>query len=237
MPRSKSLPIQLLLFPLFIVLMLVLAALFGDELRGLLDQLRRAGDEANPWRTATLLVLIQVLQVVVFVIPGEVVQIAAGFLFGVAGGAAVSVAGILIGSCINYGVGRLLGRPFVDAITSERGRQRITRLFARRSSRVAFFLLFVIPGLPKDILGYVAGSQPRQFPFGPFVAFSMIGRLPGIVGSAIIGTSAAAGRVWLSAVLMAAAAVILVAGLWNQKRLEAWLTNRLGSESDSAEDG
>lgn len=231
MQRSKSLPLQVILFPLFLVLVLVLAAIFGEEIRAVLEQLRDAGRGADPLRTGALLVAIQVVQVVVFVIPGEVVQIAAGFIFGIGGGVLVSVVGILVGSCVNYAVGRLLGRPFVTAITSAAGRERINALFEREGARIAFFLLFVIPGLPKDILGYVAGSQPRQFPFMSFVLFSMLGRLPGIVGSALIGVSAAAGRVWLSVGLMAAAGLLLIVGLLNQRRVERWLSARFGHRS------
>ncbi|HSV55490.1 MAG TPA: VTT domain-containing protein, partial [Magnetospirillaceae bacterium] len=59
---------------------------------------------------------VQFLQVLVFIIPGEVVQIGGGFVFGFWGAVMLSSAGILAGSIVNYFVGRLAGRPFVERV-------------------------------------------------------------------------------------------------------------------------
>ena len=75
-----------------------------------------------------------------------------------------------------------------------------------RGARIAFFLLFLIPGIPKDILCYAAGITPMGFPY--FAAVSTLGRLPGIAGSALIG-SAAASRRWVLAGIVAGAALVL----------------------------
>tara|TARA_B100000614_G_scaffold244579_1_gene248922 strand:- start:2107 stop:2796 length:690 start_codon:yes stop_codon:yes gene_type:complete len=211
-------------FPLFLAAMIALAVIFGDQVRGWITTLESMDvTRRQSLLAAAAVVALQVVQVVVFVVPGEVVQIASGFLFGVAGGAALSFLGILAGSAFNYWVGRWMGRPFVTAVTSAHTRQRIDGVLDRRGTRIGFFLLFVIPGIPKDVLGYVAGAGGAQFPFGPFLLFSMVGRIPGIVGSAAIGASAASGNVVLSAILFATAVLLLVAGLLNQRRIETWL--------------
>jgi uncharacterized membrane protein YdjX (TVP38/TMEM64 family) len=243
MERSKLR--QLAAFPLLLAALVAAAVWLGDDVRRILQQLRAtpptAGSVLLP---AAVVVLLQIVQVIVFVIPGEVVQIAAGYLFGVAGGSLVSVAGILVGSGVNYWVGRLLGRQFVSAITTLEQRDRIDSVMRRRGVQVGFFSLFVIPGIPKDVLGYVAGAaggsdrpaaetetesesggtgasdRGQAFRFAPFLALSMVGRIPGIVGSALIGSTAAEGRIWLSLALLAAAGVLLFLGLRYQRRIE-----------------
>lgn len=222
MPRSKI--VASVAFPLFLAVAVSAAVVWGPQVQDWITVLESldVATRHSP-AVAAAVVGLQVLQVVVFLIPGEVVQIAAGFLFGVLGGAGLSVLGILVGSTVNYWVGRALGTPFVEAVIRRETRRRIDAVLDRRGARVGFFLLFVIPGIPKDILGYVAGSRPLQFSFGPFVLFSMLGRLPGIVGSAMIGASAAAGRMGISVALLGTAVLLLILGITNQRRVEAWI--------------
>ena len=228
----------------------ILAAIFlWPWIQGALEHLDALGGWAAP-----ALLGVQVVQVVLFVIPGEVVQIAAGYLFGVAAGSALSLAGIAAGSLINYGIGRALGAPFLELVLTVPLRERIAATTRRRGVRTGFYLLFVIPGIPKDILGYVAGaaavegwgavapeSEPapaasgpatepapargRHNPFGvgPFLVLSMLGRTAGIVGSAMIGASAAAGYSGLAIGLLLASAALLVAAVWFQGTIEDWI--------------
>jgi uncharacterized membrane protein YdjX (TVP38/TMEM64 family) len=156
-------------------------------------------------------VAVQVLQVVVFVIPGEVPVFAGGYLFGPWLGSVLSLAGILVGSAIDFYLARLAGVPFVKALFPGDQVDRIGRLLESRGARIGFFLLFLVPGIPKDILCYVAGLSPLAFPF--FVGVSMLGRLPGIVGSAFIGDAAAARR-WPLVIGLGAAAIVLFVTGW-----------------------
>ncbi|MDA3947954.1 MAG: TVP38/TMEM64 family protein [Spirochaeta sp.] len=211
-------------FPLFILVLLAGAVVFREPLESLLasDIALERALAATSVGPAPALVALQVLQVIVFIIPGEVVQIAAGYLFGVVPGAALSVLGILIGSVFNYWIGRALGRRFVESVTPSGPLKRIEETTGRRGAQIGFFLLFVIPGIPKDILCYVAGAAGMRF--GPFIAFSTIGRLPGIVGSAVIGATAAQQGLVPAAVLLGFAAVLLVIGVNRQRQLERMLS-------------
>jgi len=166
-------------------------------------------------------VAIQALQVVVFVIPGEIPQIAGGYLFGPWLGSLLSIAGILAGSTIDFFLARFAGTPFVRALFPADQVDRLGRLLGTRGARVAFFLLFLIPGIPKDILCYVAGLSPMRFLF--FAGASTLGRLPGIVGSAFIGDAAAARRWPLVIGLGVGAVVLFVAGWLLRERIQRWI--------------
>jgi uncharacterized membrane protein YdjX (TVP38/TMEM64 family) len=164
---------------------------------------------------------LQALQVVVFVIPGEVPQIAGGYLFGALPGAALSVAGIAAGSAASFWLARALGVPFVRALFDPKHVERLRSLAASPRSRIVFFLLFVIPGIPKDILCYAAGLSSMRF--AAFMFASLLGRLPGILGSAVMG-NAAAGRKWVVAGVVGGGALVLfVVGYALRDRIARWL--------------
>jgi uncharacterized membrane protein YdjX (TVP38/TMEM64 family) len=136
-------------------------------------------------------------------------------------GSLFSIVGILIGSAASFFLARALGRPFVAALFPAPQVEKIETLLTSRSARIVFFLLFLIPGIPKDVLCYVAGLTPMGFPF--FAAASTLGRLPGIVGSAVIGSAAASSRWVLAAVVGAAAAALFGAGLILRPRIQSWM--------------
>ncbi len=224
MPAPPSRRVLALIgFPLLLAALLVPVIVFRTEIwslftsvRGLQEWVRASGALAP-----LLFVAVQTVQVVVFVIPGEVAQIAGGYLFGVLFGTLLSVAGILVGSTIAFFLARLLGVPFVHALFPPDRIQRIEKMLASRGSRAVFFLLFLIPGIPKDILCYAAGLTPIGFPF--FILASLAGRLPGILGSALIG-DAAAGKRWLLVGLVSGGALLLfAAGFLLRPRIEKWL--------------
>ena len=221
--RGARRVLALIGFPFLLAALIVPVVVWHRELWQIFASAPRLREWVAGWGIAAPLVFVavQALQVIVFVIPGEVPQIAAGYLFGAPLGAALSVAGILAGSAAAFFLARLLGRPFVSALFRDEQIRRIEGLVGSRSARVVFFLLFLIPGIPKDILCYVAGISPMGFPF--FAAASTLGRLPGIIGSAIIGSAAASERWILMAAVGIAAAALFVAGLLLRPRIQAWL--------------
>jgi uncharacterized membrane protein YdjX (TVP38/TMEM64 family) len=210
-------------FPLLIAALFVPVIIWHDPLWRLFGSTQRLREWVTAWGAWAPLVFvaIQSIQVVVFVIPGEIPQIAGGYLFGPWRGSLLSVAGILAGSTASFFLARTLGRSFVAALFPKEQVERVEKLLVSRSARIVFFLLFLIPGIPKDILCYAAGITPLRFPF--FAAASMLGRLPGIVGSSLIGGAAASGRWVLLGVLSALALILFAAGLILRPRIQTWL--------------
>jgi uncharacterized membrane protein YdjX (TVP38/TMEM64 family) len=180
-----------------------------------------------------IFILIQFAQVVIFVIPGEITQIAGGFAFGALRGLLWSVLGITAGSAVNYYVARLLGRPFIEAIAGRRKIARFNALISSARGEAAFFLFFLIPGIPKDALCYVAGLSRIGFP--TFFGISLAGRLPGIAASALMGDAAGDGRWILFIVLGAASLGLFALGLLLKDRLHD-LIERLAARRRSSRD-
>jgi uncharacterized membrane protein YdjX (TVP38/TMEM64 family) len=189
--------------------------LFGSSLR-LREWVASAGVLAP-----LLFIAVQALQVVVFFIPGEIPQVAGGYLFGVWKGTLLSLAGITLGATFNFVMARLLGVPFVQALFAREKVDRIRRLADSPRARLSFFLIFLIPGIPKDILCYAAGLSSMRLV--SFLIFSSLGRVPGILGSALMGEAAAGKRWMLVGALLTLAVVLFVVGFLLRDRIQAAL--------------
>ena len=160
---------------------------------------------------------IQVIQVVVAMIPGEPIEILAGILYGPLWGTLTCMLGILIGSIIVYLLVRKLGMPIVSIFIDPEKFQNLRILQdERRFERIAF-LLFFIPGTPKDLLTWAAGLihiRPLRF----FI-LSTIARLPSILTSTLAGTTLLSGDFSTTVLIFVATGCVSMVGLWVHKKL------------------
>lgn len=157
------------------------------------------------------------LQVFVAVIPGEPLEIGAGYAFGAVEGTILCILGAAIGSTLVFLFVRRFGVRAVEVFIS---REKIQSLrFLQNTRRVHLFLLvaFLLPGTPKDVLCYVAGLTTLKL--GPFILISSICRLPSIVTSTIGGNALGSGQWGMAALVFAATLVISAIGLWIYKRI------------------
>ena len=219
-------------FPLLFVVLIALILVFRKSLWQIFSSPEQLRDWVTGLGVAAPLVFIglQILQVVVFVIPGEVPQIAAGYLFGFWTGILLSVTGIAIGSAVNFWLARWLGVPFVQRLFKRESIDKVNAIAESSHARIGFFLLFLIPGIPKDILCYVAGLSPMGFFY--FMAISGLGRLPGIVGSTLMGTAAAEKRWVLFIVLTAAAVALFLIGFFLKDRIHKMIVRMTGKKQE-----
>lgn len=231
--RRAHRAVALIAFPALVAALAAGAIAYREPLW----QLFHSPARLREWLRATgpvaplIFLALQALQVVVFVIPGEIPQVVGGYLFGVLKGSLLSLLGITFGASLNFLVSRLLGLPFVYALFHRDRVDRIRELASSRRARLSFFLLFLIPGLPKDVLCYVAGLSPLSLPV--FLLYSTLGRIPGILGSALIG-DAAAGRRWLLAGgILLTATVLFVVGFLFRERIQL-LLERIGRRRPGA---
>ena len=129
---------------------------------------------------------VQFVQVVIFAVPGEITQVAAGYVFGAWLGFLYSVIGIMLGAGFNYSFARLVGRPVMERLMGAKRLARIDEAFKSRKGKSALFVLFLIPGMPKDAMSYGAGLT--QLRLGEFVVISGLARTPALLFSTVIGS-------------------------------------------------
>ncbi|MEG1314176.1 MAG: VTT domain-containing protein [Anaerovoracaceae bacterium] len=141
----------------------------------------------NKYKTESILVYIglQILQIIISIIPGQAFQFAAGYLYGFLPGILFSIIGALLGTTMSFYLAKFLGK---DAMHLMFGEEKMTYFINRLNSKKSYvivFLIYLIPGLPKDLVSYAAGVS--EIKIKPFLFLSLIGRIPGMSGSLLIG--------------------------------------------------
>ncbi|MBI3778874.1 MAG: TVP38/TMEM64 family protein [Gammaproteobacteria bacterium] len=135
--------------------------------------------------SALIFIGLQAVQVVAAPLPGEVTGFVGGMFFGPVWGVIYSTIGLTIGSWIAFMLARLLGRPLVERMVSLETIQRYDYVMKHKGLWLAF-LMFLIPGFPKDFLCYLLGlGHMRQ---RDFLLVSASGRLLGTVLLTMGGT-------------------------------------------------
>ena len=127
-----------------------------------------------------------VFQVIFAVIPGEPLEIGAGYAFGAVEGTILTIIGVLIGSLIVFFLSRRFGMSFVTLFFPKEKIENLKFLKHSKKRNIIIFLLFAIPGTPKDILSYFVGLTDIKLGFWIFVA--TVGRIPSIITSTIGGS-------------------------------------------------
>jgi len=208
-------------FPILLVLFVVA----GFLLRGALAPLLSKKEALREWVLAfgafgwLVFISLQILQVVIFIIPGEVMQISGGFIFGFWGGLALTIAGIGIGSAINFFLGKALGPQFLMAILSREQYEKLQQYAKDARTFAGLILLFLIPGIPKDVLCYFAGAGEREFLY--FIVASMLARMPGIIGTTLAGSAVYKDKLGLVVVLAVVTAIAMILGIFFRNKIEA----------------
>lgn len=126
-----------------------------------------------------------IFQVIFAVIPGEPLEIAGGYVFGAFWGTAACLLSATIGSLLVFGLVRRFGTPLVELFFPKESFRAIRFLQSSPQRTFLFFLIYMIPGTPKDLLSYFAGLTDIRFPV--FLLMCSVGRLPSVVTSTIGG--------------------------------------------------
>lgn len=217
--QRAKLALYIFLITVFIGALAYLGIRFGAEITTLArepDRLSKLLDSYG-WKGVLVFIGIQILQVVVAAIPGEVVQIAGGYIYGTWMGTLYSMTGIFLGSVFVFSIARLIGYPVVKLAVSDAQIEKFNFMINSSKSEIALFILFLIPGIPKDIVTYIAGITPVK-PI-KFFAIILIGRFPALLASSYIGHSAQTGNYLMVIILSAAAVILFVSGLLLKNRI------------------
>lgn len=132
----------------------------------------------DAWGAAApfVFIVLQILQVIIAPLPGEVSGFMGGYLFGAFAGFVYSTVGLTLGSIINFGIGRLLGRRIVRRLIPPAQLEKLDR-FLKRQGVLVVLIFFIFPGFPKDYLSLFLGIT--AMPFKVFLVLATFGRMPG----------------------------------------------------------
>jgi uncharacterized membrane protein YdjX (TVP38/TMEM64 family) len=132
-------------------------------------------------------IFLQMLQVVIAPIPGGAVEFIGGYLFGAKAGFLYSMIGLLIGGWFAFSLARIFEKLAVEKLVPLETRKKFDYLIGHEGV-ILSFLLFLIPGFPKDALCYILGLTPMHL--GMFLFISVVGRIPGTLMACLQGAKA-----------------------------------------------
>ena len=160
---------------------------------------------------------IQVLQVVVSPIPGEVVEVGMGLCFGWFWGTVICMVGGALAAWLIMLFVRKFGVKFVELFVSTEKINELRFINNEKKLKRTAFLLYLIPGTPKDPLIFFFGLT--KINIWDFVWIQMVARIPSIVTSAVAGEMAT-NQNWLGAVIIfAVTGAIALIGIFFYRRL------------------
>jgi len=186
------------------------------------DKLSKFLQSLGPYSPAVF-VLLQVLQVVAAPIPGELTGVAGGYVYGQTFGFVLSTVGLTIGSWVAFELASILGRPFVERFISQEVLHKFDFLTTNTGATICF-LLFLIPGFPKDYLCFLLGLSRMKLT--TFLIVSIIGRIPGTYLLTVQGAKFRDQQYYeVVAFAVVSAMLVLVAYLYRNK-IYAWIKHR-----------
>ncbi len=183
--------------------------------------------DAKPILSRLFFIAVVFLQVVFAIIPGEPFELAAGYAFGSIEGCIICILGILIASTLIFIVVKKFGRPAVELFFSPEKIDSIKVFQNKNKLNFVIFLIFFIPGTPKDILTYMVGLTPMKL--RDWVFITMIARIPSIITSTIAGSVFAENNTKLAVIVFLIGGVIAGIGM-----LVFYFWNRRYGERDSS---
>lgn len=137
------------------------------------------------WKGRFLLFGLQCLQIVVALLPGEVIELGAGYAYGAVEGALICLSGVALSSSLIFLFVKKMGAPLVEVFISREKLQQLRFINNESKLKRLVFLLFFIPGTPKDALTYFVGLTSLRLP--QFLALSLIARIPSVISSTVCG--------------------------------------------------
>ena len=175
--------------------------------------------------SAAVFMLLQALQVVISPIPGELTGVVGGYIYGAKGGFLFSTLGLTLGSWMAFELASFFGRPLVERFVAKNILEKFHFLTSNAGTIISF-LLFIIPGVPKDYLCYILGLTGMNV--GTFLVVSTFGRMPGTYLLTIEGASLGRGQYEAAIFISAISGVIVFIAYLYRVQLFHWISGIRG---------
>ena len=163
------------------------------------------------WWGRAVAVIIQFLQVFIAVIPGEFIEVGLGLSFGAVEGTLLCLLGLSLGSLTIFLLVKKWGVRFAELFVDIEKINSLRFINNEKKLKRLIFILFLIPGTPKDLLTY--GVPFTRIKMSEFMIISMIARIPSIISSTIGGNLFGDGEYLSGIILLLITGAISLAGL------------------------
>ena len=179
---------------------------------------------------ALAMVLISAVQVIVALIPGELVEIAAGYCFGSWIGSLLCLIGIVLGSCTTILLVRYFGSRFVYAFYPKEKIDALPIINDPPKRNILTFILFVIPGTPTALFTYAIGLTDMSVPL--YIALTTAARFPSVILSTLSGDAVGTKNYTMAINFVIVTAAVSGVGVL----IYRWILKRRKAKADEAEE-
>ena len=177
-------------------------------------------------------IAITVFQVIFAIIPGEPLEIGAGYAFGILEGTILCMIATTLGGVLVFLLVKKFGIRLVEIFFSMEKINSLWFLRTEKRRNLITFLVFFIPGTPKDLLCYFVGLTDIKI--GTWILISAVARIPSILTSTISGASLGEQNYLLAVIVFALTAGISGGGLLIYRKITAPKKNATNQkESDT----
>ncbi|MEA4988862.1 MAG: VTT domain-containing protein [Anaerovorax sp.] len=162
----------------------------------------------SQYHTAGIFIYIglQIMQIIICIIPGQMLQFAAGYAYYFWIGFFLSIIGIGLGTVITFYLARILGKNAMHVLFGEKKINHFIEMLNSKRAYMVIFILYVIPGFPKDLITYAAGVS--EIKLKPYLILSLVGRTPALMATIMIGAMTRTGS-YTNVILLCIAVVFL----------------------------
>ena len=165
-----------------------------------------------------VVILIQIAQIVISVIPGELVEFATGAVFGWFGGLLLCLIGIALGQTIVFCLVKFLGKDFIDVVAGSKAMGKLKFLQNEKKLKTLIFILFFLPGTPKDLVTYIVPLT--KIKLKDYLFISLFARIPSIISSTYAGSLFIENDFKMLVIIYGAVAILTLIGFIAYKAYE-----------------
>lgn len=202
------------------VIIIALACIFIGipliKLAGRPQEFRDWVDSKGIWGPVIYVALV-IFQILIAFIPGEPLEIVAGYVFGTFKGTLLCILAASLGSIIVLLLVRKFGKALLEIYFDKEKIENLKFLQSSQKKIVIFLILFIVPGTPKDLLCYYGGLTDIPMPLLIFIC--TVCRFPSIITSTIGGNALGTGEYGFAVIVFAVTAVISAVGIFIYNRL------------------
>jgi uncharacterized membrane protein YdjX (TVP38/TMEM64 family) len=131
--------------------------------------------------------IIQFMSVIIAPIPSNISAVAGGTIFGMWGSFFISMLAIITGSAVVFVLARKFGRAFTERFVSPKVSNKYEKLISSKKGELLLILLFLLPFLPDDAIGFLVGLSKMSF--GRYFIIMMLTRPWEILAASALGSS------------------------------------------------
>ena len=179
----------------------------------------RAWVDSSGFVSRVIFVGMVVFQLIIALIPGEPLEMGAGYAFGAVEGTILCIIGCVIGSALVFLFVRRFGVKLVEVFFPREKIRSLRFLQDSRRLNLLTFIVFFIPGTPKDLLSYFIGLTDMKL--GTWLFITAVARIPSIVTSTVTGDALGLKDYPFALIAFGVTLALSLAGILVYRRLSA----------------